>query len=191
MGEAITPVTVTRRRFTADEYQCMGQAGILHEDERVELLEGEIFVMAPIGGRHVWCVTNLSALFGAMVLGRAIVSVQNPVRLSRHSEPQPDIALLRPRYLQRRGELPTPEDVLLLIEVADTSIGYDRHSKHPLFAAAGIGEVWIVDLTHDRIEVYREPANGAYQNVTTFARGSALSPVAFPDVALSCDEVLP
>src|SRR5262249_10512358 len=151
-------------------YHCMGQAGILHEDERVELLEGEILEMTPIGGRHIWCVVRLTTWFGAHLAGRAFISVQNSLRLSRYSEPEPDLVLLRPPATGARVDVPTAQDVLLLVEVADTSLAYDRRTKLPMYARAGIPEVWIVDLEHERVEVCREPSDEGYRHMATYGR---------------------
>jgi Uma2 family endonuclease len=135
---------VKRRRFTVHDYHRMGEAGILHEDDRVELIEGELVEMTAIGTRHFSCVNRLNRLLVMHVGDDAIVSVQNPVRLNEYNEPQPDLTVIRPRdYLE---SLPKPEDVLLLIEVSDTTLAYDRGVKLPLYARAGIREVWIVDL---------------------------------------------
>ena len=180
-----------RRRITVDEYQRMGEAGIFHEDDRVELVEGDIIEMSPIGGRHIWCVNNLTGLFSEGVRRRAVVSVQNPVRLSRHSEPQPDVVLLRPRPKHAGADVPTASDVLLLVEVADTSLAYDRSTKLPMYARAGIPEVWIVDLERERVEVYRKPTEDSYRRVAVYGRGSTLVPGAFPDLAIPCDGILP
>lgn len=168
----------------------MAEAGILHEDDRVELIEGEILQMAPIGGRHVWCVIRLTELFKRLPSERAFVSVQNPLHLAPGSEPQPDITLLRPSADASPTALPRPADVLLLIEVADTSLGYDREVKVPLYAAAGIREIWIVDLQGDRLRVYREPDAGEYRRIEILARGAALAPQAFPELRLSVDAIL-
>lgn len=185
MGTALT-----RRRFTVDEYYCMAEAGILREDERVELLEGDIFVMSPIGSRHAACVKGLLRWFVLRVGDRAIVGVQDPIRLSAHSEPEPDIVLLRPRHDLYASGHPGPADVLLLIEVADTTLAYDRGVKLPTYARSGIPEVWIVDLQGERVEVYRDPVGGRYRQAQVHARGAALTPGAFPDLTLPVDDIL-
>lgn len=178
-----------RRRFTVDEYHRMAKAGILHEDDRIELLDGEIIEMAPIGDRHAMCVNDLSAWAFAGVAGRAIVSVQNPVRLSSGSEPQPDLALLRPRPDRYGKGLPGPGDVFLLIEVADTTLRYDRQRKLPRYAQAGIPELWIVDLPAERILVHRSPHQGRYQRTAVVRRGGTLAPEAFPDLVLRVEDL--
>lgn len=183
-------VQLQKRLFTVDEYYRMVDAGILGEDDRVELIEGEIIKMSPIGSPHSGCVNRLNRLFSDRLGRRAVLSVQNPVRLSERTEPQPDIALLIPRadfYSQRH---PQSEEVLLLIEAADTTIEYDKEMKIPLYAAAGIIEVWIVSLTEELIEVYRQPLANAYAEIRQFRRGENVSPLSFSDVLLSVDEVL-
>jgi Uma2 family endonuclease len=181
---------LTRRRFTVDDYHRMAEAGVLTEDDRVELIEGEIVMMAPLGSRHAGKVNLLTRLWGSRLGDRAIVAVQNPVRLDRYSEPQPDIALLRPRpdfYTERH---PEPADVLLLIEVSETTTETDRRVKMPLYATAGITETWLVDLDTRRIEVYRAPSAQGYQDTHVFTRGDTLSAAAFPDISLPVDQIV-
>jgi Uma2 family endonuclease len=148
-----TPMEVKRRRFTVYDYHRMGEAGILHEDDRVELIEGELVEMTAIGTRHFSCVNRLNRLLVMTVGDEAIVSVQNPVRLNEYNEPQPDLTMIRPR--DYRESLPIPADVLLLIEVSDTTLAYDRGVKLPLYARAGVREVWIVDLPGETIASHR------------------------------------
>lgn len=181
---------LTKRRFSVDEYYRLAETGILHPDERVELVDGEIVVMSAIGSAHAWCVRRLNRWFSTRVGDRALVSAQNPVRLSPYSEPEPDLALLQPRPDEYRAAHPGPEDVLLLIEVSDTTLRYDREVKLPLYAAAGIPEVWIVDLPRRRVEVYREPRGDTYQSAAVYEPGAVLSPAAFPDLHLRCDGVV-
>jgi Uma2 family endonuclease len=157
MGEGMA-VQALRRLFTADEYHRMTQAGILSEDDRVELIEGEIVQMSPIGSRHARCVRLLNRIFSKGVGDRAIVDVQNPIRLGERLEPQPDVALLRPRPDFYAGVHPGPEDVLLIAEVMERSAAFDREVKAPLYARSGIPEVWWVDLEEEVVEVYREPS---------------------------------
>ncbi|MBI2760266.1 MAG: Uma2 family endonuclease [Chloroflexi bacterium] len=183
--------SVTRRRFTVEDYERMVAAGILEEDDRVELIEGDIIEMAAAGGRHIWCVVRLTNWLGTHLSGRALVSVQNPIRLSRHSEPEPDIALLRLPSGPSSDDVPAANQVLLLIEVADTSLAHDRQTKLPLYAVAGIPEVWIVDLGSGRIEVYRQPVDGSYSVTTAHGRDDVIAPLAFPDLAIPCAEILP
>jgi Uma2 family endonuclease len=135
-------VQIQRRLFSVHEYHQMLQAGVLGEDDRLELIEGEIVQLSPINSRHAACVNRLNALFTSRLTGRAVVSVQNPIRLDTHSEPQPDLALLKPRPDFYAASHPNPEDVLLVVEVADTSADYDRGVKLALYARVGIAEVW-------------------------------------------------
>ena len=186
----LTSVVPARRRFSVDEYYRMAAAGILHEDDRVELLDGEIIDMAAIGSRHAMCVDFLAEWFIVRLAGRALVRVQNPVRLGPHSEPEPDLTLVRRRTDRYATAHPGPGDVLLLIEVSDTSLAYDRDVKVPRYAAAGIAEVWIVDLEAERVLVYRRPRADSYEHVATVRRSGTLSLAAFPDLALPVAELL-
>jgi Uma2 family endonuclease len=179
---------VKRRRFTVHDYHRMGEAGILHEDDRVELIEGEIVEMTAIGTRHFSCVNGLTRLLVVSVGGEAIISVQNSVRLNEYTEPQPDLAVIRPR--DYRASLPEPDDVLLLIEVSDTTLPYDRGVKLPLYARAGIREVWIVDLPGETIERYTAPSANGYRRVEQMRRGQTLESTSLPGLAPSVDEVL-
>jgi Uma2 family endonuclease len=183
-------VALKRRRFTVDDYYRMAEVGILTEDDRVELLDGEIVEMSPIGSVHGGHVKRLNALFTSQLGARVVVSVQDPVRLSRFSEPQPDVTLLRPREDFYARAHPRPEDVLLLIEVADTSVETDRRVKLPLYAGAGVREVWLLDLPAERVEIHRQPTAFGYSEIRTLARGQGLSPQAFPDLALGVEDLL-
>src|SRR5215213_8380383 len=177
---------VTRRRFTVHDYHRMGEAGILHEDDRVELIEGEIVEMAAIGTRHFSCVNGLTRLLVRSVDDEAIVSVQNPVRLNERTEPQPDFTVIRPR--DYRLSLPGPEDVLLLIEVSDTTLTYDRGVKLPLYARAGIREVWIVDLSGEVIERHTDPSGYSYRHTERVPRGERIESSTLPDLALTAED---
>lgn len=184
------PPLLTRRRFTVDDYHRMAKAGILHDDDRVELLDGEIVEMAPIGSRHAFAVNNLTAEFGEQAAGRVVISVQNPVRLSLHSEPQPDLLLLRPPRGRYAESLPGPDDVLLVVEVSDTTASYDRRVKLPRYAAAGIPEAWLVNLPRRSIEVHREPRDGRCQQVTVYRRGDAITLLALPAITVAVNAIL-
>jgi Uma2 family endonuclease len=181
---------VLRHRFTVDDYHRMGDAGILSANDRVELIDGEIVVMTPIGSPHAGTTAYLDRALSPRLGERALVWVQNPIFLLPHSEPQPDLAVLRPRSDYYRQAHPRPGDIFFLIEVSDTTGEYDRTVKIPLYAQAGVREVWIVDLAAECIEVYRQPAAGAYQQVQRFPRGQSVAPQAFPDLRLSVDEIL-
>ena len=179
-----------RRRFTVLEYHQMGQVGILGEDDRLELLEGEIVEMAPIGSRHQAVVDRLTRLFSNQSEDVALVRVQGPVRLGEETEPQPDLLLLAPRSDFYASAHPGPDDVLLLVEVSDTSTEYDREVKLPLYARYGIAEVWLVSLEAGAIEVYRSPTNQGYQEVSQTGRNQRVSPVAFPQLELAVSEII-
>lgn len=168
----------------------MAEVGILTEDDRVELIEGEIIEMSPIGSRHAACVARLTEILSQRVAGQAIVWVQNPIRLDEYNEPEPDVALLKRRDDFYSEGHPTPADVLLVVEVADTSIDLDRRLKVPLYARAEIPEVWLVDLTKDVIEVYAQPANGTYQISRQASRSESVASQATPELTLNVDAIL-
>jgi Uma2 family endonuclease len=181
---------VKRHKLDVREYYRMGEAGIFEPGERVELIEGEIIDMAPIGSEHSGTVTGLTQAVYAAIGGRATVTVQAPLRLSEFSEPEPDLLLLKPRADFYRSEHPTAADVLLLIEVANTSLRYDRDVKLPLYARHGVPEVWIVNLAEGVIETYRDPRDEAYRTTHRAGRGETLEPAALPGLRLVVDEVL-
>lgn len=183
-------VQPTRYRFTVDEYHKMTEAGILSEDDRVELVEGEIVAMAPIGIRHAKCVDNLTELFGSVLAGKARLRVQNPIRLEPDTEVQPDVTLLRLRDYSHDQQHPGPRDVLLVVEVSDTTLLWDRREKVPLYAKAGIPEVWIVNLQQDRIEVYSQPESGNYQTSRRLKRGQSVAVPGFPEAKVKVEDVL-
>jgi len=179
-----------RRLFDVDEYHRMGEVGILSEDDRVELIDGEIVVMSPIGPAHGRCVMFLNDVFVRRLEGRAVVSPQLSIRLNRRSEPQPDIILLRPPLARYARAIPGPGDALLVVEVAETSQYRDRVVKLPRYAAAGISEVWIVDLDVGVLDVHRDPSPEGYRDSRRHGRGEEIAPAAFPDVVLAVDDVL-
>lgn len=185
---AVTAVP-QRHRLTVAEYYRMAEAGILKRDDRVELIDGEIIDMPPIGIDHAYGVNRLTAIFVRKVGEKAIVSGQNPIHLNLHSEPQPDIALLRYRDDFYRHTRPGPEDVLLLVEVADSSLRYDREVKVPLYARHGIPEVWIVDVEQQRLEVYRRPVEGRYLEKLSPKRGNMINPEALPECGLELGDL--
>jgi len=172
----------THHRFTRDEYHRMAKAGILHEDARVELIDGEILEMSPIGRRHKAGVDRFTHIFSPSVQGVAIVRVQSSIVLSDGSEPEPDMALLRFRADFYAESDETPADVLLIVEVADTSEGYDRRTKAPLYARHGIPELWIADVNRDRLTVYHEPTPHGYATTQVLRPDESVSPLAFPDL---------
>lgn len=183
-------VPVLRRRFTVEEFHRMAQAGILAEDDRVELLHGELVEMTPIGSRHAACVNRLNRLFSRQMGERVLVSVQNPIRLGELSEPQPDLMLLRPRPDDYAQAHPEAGEALLIVEVADTSMEVDRQVKVPLYARAGLREVWLVDLAGGTVEVYRNPSPEGFARVQRFSRGQSLSPIALPEWVIAVNDIL-
>ncbi len=194
---AAPPLSPARNRIAAAtytlsvaQYDRMIEAGILPENEHVELIEGEIIEMAALGRRHASRVNLLAESLTEQSKRRYIVSVQNPIQLDDLSEPEPDIALLTRRDDFYRHQLPRPADVLLVIEVADSSLEYDRRTKLPLYARAGIREFWLINLIEERIEIYTEPANGAYTKVVYIKRGETLISVTLPDITLDADALL-
>ena len=181
---------VKKRLFTADEYHRMGETGIFHPEERTELIDGEIVLMTPIGYRHALCVSRVNTLLIQALGNRMVLGPQNPLRLSDWTEPQPDIVVYKPRsdfYAKKRQR---PSDVLLLIEVADTSLRHDQKTKLARYAKAGIPEVWIEDLQHNLLYVYRIPSARSYSTVLTLSPENTVSPAAFPDISFSVDELL-
>ena len=189
MDDVLAPVEPMRRRFTVEEYYRMAEVGILKPDDRVELIEGEIIEMVPIGIRHARCVAEFTLRLTSAAGDRAIPWPQNPVRLLRDTEPQPDIALVRGPST-RYDAPPAPADVLLLVEVADTSYRYDRRVKLPLYARSGVREVWIANLVDDVVEVYREPGVEGYASRFEVGLGGTLSPEALPDIVITVDDAL-
>jgi len=183
-------VEVKRRRFTVDEYHRMLETGILREGERIELIRGELVQKMTIGPRHLGCVTFLNQRLVLRLVDRTLLSPGGPIVILPDSEPEPDLTLLKPRVDFYRRAHPRPEDVLLVIEVADSSRRFDRNVKRPLYAEAGIAEYWIVDLVDELVEVHRQPEGGAYRHVERIGRGGSVSPQAFPDVVLAVDEIL-
>jgi len=185
-----TRIVPARHRLNVDDYHRMAAAGILGEDDRVELIDGELIDIAPIGQDHVATVNGLAHALMAAFGDRAIVSIQNPLRLDRLNEPQPDIAVfrLRPDFY-RTGPLPGPADVLLVAEVADSTLRYDRAVKLPLYARAGIGEVWIVDLRRRVVDVHRLPAGDGYGTVDPHGPDDSVALALAPEITVALRRV--
>ncbi|HVH68119.1 MAG TPA: Uma2 family endonuclease [Gemmatimonadales bacterium] len=181
---------LTTHRFTVAEYQRMGEAGVFREDDRVELIDGQVVEMSPIGPRHAACVDRLTRVFSQRLGDRAVVRVRSPIVLGRHAAPQPDVTLLQPPIERYAEAHPEARDTLLVIEVADTTADYDRSVKVSLYARAGIAEVWLVDLEAHSIELSRTPKGGRYSDRRTARSGEIISPSVFPTVQISTDEVL-
>jgi Uma2 family endonuclease len=191
LKEENSPVMAPHWKLSTSEYHRMIAVGILQEDDRIELIEGELIDMAPIGFQHSGLTNSLIELLGYPTRGLAIASVQNPIGIGSRSEPQPDFALLKPhpdRYISR---LPRAEDTLLIVEIADASLRYDREVKGPLYARAGIPEYWIVNIPERTIEVHRLPdqQSGRYKDIHIASAGS-VAPSAFPDVVINLSELL-
>ena len=186
---AIQTATIERVLITVDEYDHMIQAGIFSEDVQLELIEGELIKMSSIGSGHASTIRLITRLLYAQASAQAIIAVQDPIRLAR-SEPQPDLALLRPRPDGYKDSHPQPADILLVIEVADTSVDYDRTVKVPLYGRSGIAEVWLFDLIEGVVEVYRNPAATGYRSKQTYAAGDGLTAEALPGLTLSVAEIL-
>ncbi len=185
-----TATTPTRKKFTVEEYHQLGELGIIGPDERTELIDGDIMLMAPMGSGHVSCLIGLIEIFPKLLNDRASVVAQTPVRLNGRLEPEPDISILKRRGDRYRYQLPQPQDVYLLIEVSVTTAGYDRNEKSVLYSQAGIIELWIVDVKAELIEVYRNPGPNGYESIQQFRRGESISPLSFPDIEISVDDIL-
>jgi Uma2 family endonuclease len=183
-------VEIARHSFTVEEFERMGEAGIFPPDARLELIEGEIYTMSPIGSPHAACVKFLSGLLNRLFNGKFIVSVQDPVRLNDFSEPQPDLALLRWRDDFYRHAHPTPNDVLLVVEVSDTTVAADRSVKIPLYAKAGIAETWIVNIPDGQVEIYSDPSGDSYQRIERFGRGAEARAHTVEGLAANVGELL-
>ena len=181
------PAEVERRRFTVEEYHRMGETGLLGEDDRVELIDGEVVEMSPIGWRHARCVSRLTMLLTRFTQDRYVVSVQNPLTISEHGEPQPDLVL---HAEPPPGRLPIPEDALLVVEVSDTTLSYDRNIKLPRYAAAGVVELWICDLEGRKITTYSQPSANGYAVSCEYGPGEQVRSESVEDLSLSVDEVL-
>jgi Uma2 family endonuclease len=177
----------SRRLFTADEFERMAEAGVFREEERLELIRGEIVAMSPIGPGHGACVDILTKRFVIGVGDRGVVRVQGVARVALDSMPEPDLALLRPRSYRRAN--PTPDDVLLVVEVAESSLRYDRIDKLQLYAIAGIREYWVVSVDDEWLEVYRAPEGNGYRESRRLGRDDTIAPLAFPDVVITVAEI--
>ncbi|HEY9702095.1 MAG TPA: Uma2 family endonuclease [Allocoleopsis sp.] len=175
--------------FTVTQYHQMGEIGIIKPEDRVELIRGEIIKMSPIGIKHASCVRRLDALLSEKLGKRVIVDTQNPVQLDNFSQPQPDVVLLKYRDDFYNKKHPQSDDVLLLIEVADTTIETDRNDKIPLYAEMNIIEVWLVDINQECIEVYRNPSLTGYQQIETFLPGQNISIESFSDIIINVSEI--
>ncbi len=177
-----------RRRFTAHEYLKMAELGVLAYDEKLELIDGEIFKkMSPIGLPHIWCVMRLTKIFERVLGNKVFVSVQNPLRLDDYNEPEPDVVLFP---LEAMNTQPTAKDALLVVEVSDSTLNIDRKVKLPLYARFDVVEVWIVNLSEKRLEAYGEAKEGTYRQVRVYDETEVIAPIKFPEVNFSVGEIL-
>ncbi len=177
----------TQRKFTVDEYYKMAEVGLLNEDDRVELIDGEIIQMSPIGTRHFKCVNRLNKLLSKLIPDNLVVSVQNPVRIDEGNEPQPDVAIV-PDDSDAKHIF--PKDVLLLIEVADSTYYEDRNIKIPMYARAGIPEVWLANLPKNTIEAFSNPVNGSYTEIRLVNVSDKLQSRRLPSIVIEVGKVL-
>ena len=177
-------------KYTVEEYRVMGETGILSPDDRVELIDGEVVLMPPIGSTHQDTVDTLAETFVSRFARLLRVRIQGPVRLWERGEPEPDVLLLRRKEGFYRSGHPGPEDVLLAIEVSDSTLRSDRNVKIPYYAVHGIPEVWLVNLVEEVVEVYRDPTPEGYRDVARFHRGDTLTVAALPEVQVTVDEIL-
>jgi Uma2 family endonuclease len=180
----------TPHRFSVKDYYRLAETGVLRPDARVELLDGRIIDMSPIGPLHGGVVKRLTRVFTRFPQGRWLLAVQDPVRLEDHSEPQPDLMLLRPADDDYSSRHPKPEDVFLLIEVSDSTLETDREDNLPIYAQAGIAEVWIVNLIDGTLEVHREPHDSGYTNTQILHEGDSIAPTRFPDAVIEVAQLL-
>ena len=183
-------IEVAKKLFTVDEYYKMADVGILTPEDRVELIDGEITEMSPIGNRHLGCVNAAAEAFSAAFRGRAVVSIHNPLRLTNYTEPEPDVVLLKPRTDAYRHKRPLADDALLVVEVSDTTLEYDRKVKTPRYAAAGVPEVWIEDLEGDVLLVFRDPRGNGYKTSLILKPDQSISVEAFPDAVFKVSDLL-
>ena len=182
-------MSTSKQLLSVAEYDRMIASGELTEHDRVELIRGEIVEKMPIGDPHSGCVNHLNRRFGALLGNSAMLIVQNPIRLA-DSEPEPDIAVVEVRDDSYRSGKPRPKDVFLLVEVADSSLEFDRDVKGPLYAESGIREYWIVNIVDDCVEIYRDSDGAAYRDVRTASRGETINPLAFPHISLTTNDIL-
>jgi Uma2 family endonuclease len=185
LQEATAP---KRYRFTVEQYYQLAEAGILAPDERVELIEGEIIKMDAIGPTHSWLVDNLTRAVYRQIGDDVRLSAQNPIHLGPRTEPQPDLCLSR--YYPERRAHPTPEDIYFVVEVSDTTLDIDRNTKLPLYAAAGILETWLFDVSTFTLERHTDPRDGVYQQVDRARRGQSLPSTTRPAIILAVDDLL-
>lgn len=185
-ASAEAPVTY---KFTADEFMKLYEVGIFDDEDRIELVEGDLIIMHAIGRRHAHAVGNLTSYFGEQAKRRFMISPQNPVFIEEYSLPQPDIVLIP--WQRRRRDHPKTSEVFLIVEVADSSLDYDRKRKLPLYARHGVQEFWLVNLVDEVIETFRNSDGSTYRDVRVWRRGERVALEAFPDVFIDVDDTIP
>jgi Uma2 family endonuclease len=190
MATELAVHSLERYHFSVQEFERMATQGLIDPDARLELINGDIVKMSPIGWRHAMCVDKLNALLIMALHARAHIRSQNPIALSEHDEPQPDAAILDPAVAHLHRQ-PRPADVWLAIEVADSTLARDKHVKLPLYAGAGIPEVWIVDLDTDTITQYSNPGGGVYNTTATYTRDDTIVATALTELQLRVADILP
>jgi len=185
-SQAISPDPLRRHRLTVDDYYKMGDAGIFTEKDRVELIEGEIIDMVPIGSNHAYTIDKMAYIIHKQIRNKTLLRIQNPLHLDQYNEPEPDLALVtKTNYSSHH---PGPEDTLLVIEIADSSLTYDLTIKTPLYAQHNIPEVWIIDLNEKMVHTFQQPSNGTYQQQSGHNTGK-LSPSQVSDLTLDISDL--
>ena len=185
------PVNTLPKKYpiTINHFQKMIERGIFEEDEHIELIEGELIAMAPIGPDHSSKTRKLNRQFSQKIGDLALVDMQNPIVLDDHSEPEPDLALLRPRDDFYETANPTAKDVLLLVEVADSSLNYDKKTKIPLYARQGIPEVWLINVPNRQVEIYLKPSPEGYRQILIPEKQECISPTLLPSVSIKVSDI--
>ena len=182
-------VQLLRKKFTITEFEQMAETGIIKDEDRIELIEGELIEMGKIGKRHAACVDRLNDLFRDKFGKRVLVRSQNPIQLSDYSQPQPDLAILTRKSDYYETAHPTPDDIFLLVEVADTTIKFDQEIKIPLYAKHNILEVWLVNLNQEIVEVYYQSNINSYTTKKIFTKKQIISPISFPEIKINVSEI--
>jgi len=185
-----SPATPTPHRWTVDEYYRMAEVGILGPEERLELIDGDILCVPRQTPRHSACIMRIHNTWMEFIKGVAMPSVRSPLRIDIWNEPEPDLKWIVWRDDYYTSRHPIPSDVLLLIEVADSSLEFDRQVKVPLYGRVGVQELWIANLVDDQVEVWRDPTPGGFGTSKLLKRGASIRPLAFPDLLLRSDDIL-
>ncbi len=183
-------IALNKHHFTVADFNFLSDGGKFKPDDRLELIEGEIYEMSPIGSLHARCVNFLNSVLTKILAGESIVSVQNPVIVNDFNQPQPDLAVLRRQEDFYKDSLPAATDVLIVIEVSDSSVQLDRNVKFPKYASAKIPEAWLIDLVADRIEVHFGPKDETYGTVKIYQRGEEITSETMPEIKFKVDDIL-